>query len=218
MKNKIKQIIDIIKEIYSDVNEMLSFLFDSEEVNSMAISDDNINVNLPLLSEADKENIRRQLAPFTDLAKEIERKSLAITKELESKGIMLKEDEIYNYYSDVLHDMADYMNKLQSSIAYKKIHPLVMDKVYRQIAEKHINAEERYLDNNYLSDEEKLEIKSRISEAKQLLKFNPEMAAELYRKLGYCYEVWGTTYKILKEDFGVIYYSPQDLNPDTYFD
>ena len=62
---------------------------------------------------------------------------------------------------------------------------------------------------------------NRIKEAKRLLEVypdQPEHAARLFMKLGSCHWLWVTKKHILKEKYGITWYSPAELNPDDYFD
>ena len=62
---------------------------------------------------------------------------------------------------------------------------------------------------------------NRIKEAKKLLEVypdQPEHAARLFMKLGSCHWLWVTKKHILKEKYGITWYSPSELNPDDYFD
>ena len=62
---------------------------------------------------------------------------------------------------------------------------------------------------------------NRIKEAKRLLEVypdEPEFAARLFLKLGACHWLWVEKKRILKEKYGITWYSPSELNPDDYFD
>ena len=62
---------------------------------------------------------------------------------------------------------------------------------------------------------------NRIKEAKRLLEVypdEPEYAARLFMKRGSCHWLWVTKKHILKEKYGITWYSPSELNPDDYFD
>lgn len=62
---------------------------------------------------------------------------------------------------------------------------------------------------------------NRIKEAKRLLEVypdEPEYAARLFLKRGSCHWLWVEKKRILKEKFGITWYTPAELNPDDYFD
>ena len=62
------------------------------------------------------------------------------------------------------------------------------------------------------------EEKKKIEEAKQLLPTYPERAAELFIQLGSCHTLWALQKRILKEKYGITWYTPAELNPDVKFD
>ena len=62
---------------------------------------------------------------------------------------------------------------------------------------------------------------NRIKKAKKLLELypnEPRRAASLYYKLGCCHDIWGMKKRILKEKYGITWYTPSDIYPDIYFD
>lgn len=62
---------------------------------------------------------------------------------------------------------------------------------------------------------------NRIKEAKRLLEMypdEPEYAARLFMKRGCCHWLWVEKKHILKEKYGITWYTPAELNPDDYFD
>lgn len=62
---------------------------------------------------------------------------------------------------------------------------------------------------------------NRIKEAKRLLEVypdQPERAAELFMQLGSCHWLWGMKKHILKEKYGITWYTPAELNPDVIYD
>jgi hypothetical protein len=60
--------------------------------------------------------------------------------------------------------------------------------------------------------------KKRIEEAKELLPTDPTRAAQLLSKLGSCHTLWSLQKQILKEKYGITWYTPAELNPDVKFD
>ena len=62
---------------------------------------------------------------------------------------------------------------------------------------------------------------NRIKEAKRLLEVypdEPEFAARLFLKLGACHWLWVEKKRILKEKYGITWYTPAELDPDVIFD
>jgi hypothetical protein len=122
---------------------------------------------------------------------------------------------------------------------YQSILPEVMWEVNTQFVKEIIAQEERWL--SYKVEEEPIEDddpimveffktlradlkaqdelrKKRIEEAKELLPTDPARAAELLSKLGSCHTLWALQKRILKEKYGITWYTPAELNPDVKFD
>lgn len=62
---------------------------------------------------------------------------------------------------------------------------------------------------------------NRIKEAKRLLELYPDQplhAARLFMKLGSCHWLWGMKKHILKEKYGITWYTPAELDPDVIYD
>ena len=62
---------------------------------------------------------------------------------------------------------------------------------------------------------------NRIKEAKRLFEMypdKPEHAARLFIQLGSCHWIWAMKKRILKEKYGITWYTPAELNPDVIFD
>lgn len=84
--------------------------------------------------------------------------------------------------------------------------PVVYDKVDEAL--------ERY--GKYLSKRS-----NRIKEAKRLLEKypdKPEHAARLFMQLGSCHWLWAMKKRILKEKYDITWYTPSEVNPDSYYD
>jgi hypothetical protein len=64
----------------------------------------------------------------------------------------------------------------------------------------------------------KFSISKRIEEAKRLLTSNPEHAAELFMQLGSCHTLWALQKRILKEKYGITWYTPAELHPEIKYD
>ena len=114
---------------------------------------------------------------------------------------------------------------LERSPEYQRIIPEVMKEVYIQFVNKSIEQEEKWLetdtwDDPFGDDPESMKISTskRIEEAKRLLPSNPEQAAELFMQLGCCHTIWALQKRILKEKYGITWYTPSELNPDVKFD
>jgi hypothetical protein len=128
---------------------------------------------------------------------------------------------------------------LEHSPEYQRILPEVMWEVNTQFVKEIIAQEERWL--SYKVEEEPIEDddpiiveffktlradnkaqdeirKKRIEEAKELLPTDPTRAAQLLSKLGSCHTLWSLQKQILKEKYGITWYTPAELNPDVKFD
>ena len=128
---------------------------------------------------------------------------------------------------------------LERSPEYQSILPEVMWEVNTQFVKEIIAQEERWL--SYKVEEEPIEDddpimveffktlradlkaqdelrKKQIEEAKKLLPTDPARAAELLSQLGSCHTLWSLQKQILKEKYGITWYTPAELNPDVKFD
>lgn len=62
---------------------------------------------------------------------------------------------------------------------------------------------------------------NRIKEAKRLLEMypdEPERAAGLFIQLGSCLWLWGMKKSLLKDRYGITWYTPAELDPDVIYD
>ena len=115
---------------------------------------------------------------------------------------------------------------LERSPEYQRIIPEVMREVYTQFVNERIEQNNIWLDMDATDDpfydgsgeSMKVSISKRIAEAKRLLPESPERAAELFIQLGSCHTLWSLQKCILKEKYGVTWYTPAELNPDVKFD
>ena len=114
---------------------------------------------------------------------------------------------------------------LERSPEYQRIIPKVMRGVYTRFVNERIEQQEKWLemdawDDPFGDDPEsmKFSISKRIEEAKRSLTSNPEQAAELFMQLGCCHNLWALQKRILKEKYGITWYTPSELNPDVKFD
>lgn len=137
-------------------------------------------------------------------------------------------------------DILRVQNKaLERSPEYQSILPEVMWEVNTQFVKEIIAQEERWL--SYKVEEEPIEDddpiiveffktlrtdlkaqdelrKKQIEEAKKLLPTDPARAAELLSQLGSCHTLWSLQKQILKEKYGITWYTPSELHPDIKYD
>ena len=141
--------------------------------------------------------------------------------------------------NDELFEYQKHNKVLETSSEYQRILPEVMWEVNTQFVKEIIAREERW--QSYKVEEEPIEDddpvtveffktlradlkaqdelrKKRIEEAKELLPTDPARAAELLSKLGSCHTLWALQKRILKEKYGITWYTPAELNPDVKFD
>ena len=115
---------------------------------------------------------------------------------------------------------------LERSPEYQRILPEIMREVYTQFVNERIEQNNKWLEMDATDDpfydgsgeSMKVSISKRIAEAKRLLPESPERAAELFIQLGSCHTLWSLQKCILKEKYGVTWYTPAELNPDVKFD
>jgi hypothetical protein len=114
---------------------------------------------------------------------------------------------------------------LERSPKYQRIIPEVMREVYTRFVNERIEQQEKWLemdtcDDPFGDDPEsmKFSISKRIEEAKRLLLNNPERAANLFIQLGSCHRLWALQKHILKEKYGITWYTPAELHPEIKYD
>jgi hypothetical protein len=138
-----------------------------------------------------------------------------------------------------IEELRAYNKSLERSPEYQRILPEVMWEVNTQFVKEIIAQEERWL--SYKVEEEPIEDddpiiveffktlradnkaqdeirKKRIEEAKELLPTDPTRAAQLLSKLGSCHTLWSLQKTILKEKYGITWYTPAELHPDIRYD
>jgi hypothetical protein len=102
-----------------------------------------------------------------------------------------------------------------------------MKEVYTLFVNEEIKRSEEYLAKEEETDDPVLKsfynsqreaTEKQISEAKRLLPDDPEQAAQVFMQLGSCHTLWALQKRILKEKYGITWYSPSELNPDIKFD
>ena len=141
--------------------------------------------------------------------------------------------------NDELFEYQKHNKVLETSSEYQRILPEVMWEVNTQFVKEIIAQEERWL--SYKVEEEPIEDddpiiveffktlradnkaqdeirKKRIEEAKELLPTDPTRAAQLLSKLGSCHTLWSLQKTILKEKYGITWYTPAELHPDIRYD
>lgn len=117
-------------------------------------------------------------------------------------------------------------NALEKSYEYQRIIPEVMKDVYTQFVSERIEQEEKWLEMDDTDDpfydgsgeSMKVSASKRIAEAKRLLPNNPERAANLFIQLGSCHRLWALQKHILKEKYGITWYTPVELHPEIKYD
>jgi hypothetical protein len=117
-------------------------------------------------------------------------------------------------------------NALEKSYEYQRIIPEVMKEVYTLFVNERIEQEEKWLEMDDTDDpfydgsgeSMKDSISKRISEAKRLLPNNPERVANLFIQLGSCHRLWALQKHILKEKYGITWYTPSELHPEIKYD
>lgn len=109
---------------------------------------------------------------------------------------------------------------VESSPEYLQVIDDVMREVYTAFAKENMESAETWLKESKgeCSDEYYQEEKLKLEKAKELISTNPEKAAELYMLLGSCHEIWHRQKTILKERYGIIWYSPSEVHPNTIYD
>ncbi len=120
-----------------------------------------------------------------------------------------------------------YNEVLEQSPEYQRILPEVMTEVYSQYVKEEIERSERCLaredkdeDDAFASlyKSQRESTVKKLNEAKRLMPDNPEQAAQVFMQLGRCHRLWTMQKNILKEKYGITWYTPAELNPDIKFD
>jgi hypothetical protein len=120
------------------------------------------------------------------------------------------------------------LNKLlENSEEYQRILPDVLKSVYTLFVKEEIERSEEYLAREEETDDPVLKsfynsqreaTEKQINEAKRLLPDDPEQAAQVFMQLGSCHRLWDMQKTILKEKYGITWYSPDELNPEIIYD
>ena len=128
--------------------------------------------------------------------------------------------------TNTIEELRAQNEALEKSPEYQRIISEVMKDVYTQFVSERIEQEEKLLEMDDTDDpfydgsgeSMKDSISKRISEAKRLLPNNPERAANLFIQLGSCHRLWALQKRILKEKYGITWYTPAELHPEIKFD
>ena len=126
-----------------------------------------------------------------------------------------------------IEDLRAYSHALEQSSEYLKILPEVIKEVYTHYVKEEIERSEAYLAREEETDDpviksfynsQRESTEKQINEAKRLLPDDPEQAAQVFMQLGSCHRLWDMQKTILKEKYGITWYSPDELNPEIKFD
>ena len=120
------------------------------------------------------------------------------------------------------------LNKLlENSEEYQRILPDVLKSVYTLFVKEEIERSEEYLAREEETDDPVLKsfynsqreaTEKQINEAKRLLPDDPEQAAQVFMQLGSCHRLWDMQKTILKEKYGITWYTPAELHPEMIYD
>ena len=139
-------------------------------------------------------------------------------------------DELENKTTE---ELQAYNEVLEQSSEYQRILPKVMKEVYTLFVKERIESLERLAEteevgNEQLADDlpwEQTPIERKmnkpsflIATAKSYLPDNPERAADVLSQIGSCHRLWALQKHILKEKYGITWYTPAELNPEIKFD
>ena len=132
-----------------------------------------------------------------------------------------------NCVDDSIDKLRAYNKTLEQSPEYQKILPEVMNEVYSQYVKEEIERSERCLaredkdeDDAFASlykSHRETTVKT-LNEAKRLMPDHPEQAAQVFMQLGSCHRLWTMQKNILKEKYGITWYTPDELHPEIIFD
>lgn len=135
-----------------------------------------------------------------------------------------------------LEELRAHNNALEQSLEYQRILPEVMNEVYSLYVNERIESLESlaeteglfgydsYFPNDDLpweqtSIERKMNKPSfLIDTAKSYLPHDPAHAAEVLSQIGSCHRLWALQKHILKEKYGITWYTPAELNPEIKYD
>ena len=125
-----------------------------------------------------------------------------------------------------LEELRTHNEALENSSEFQRILPEVKKEIYTLF----VKEEMKYSENLLKSPEDEESIfsglhesmrasaKEKIEKAKELMPNNPEQAAQEFMQLGSCHRLWAMQKNILKEKYGITWYTPAELNPEIKFD
>lgn len=138
-----------------------------------------------------------------------------------------------------IEEQRTYNKTLEQSPEYQRILPEVMNEVYSFYVNERIESLECLVetedDGDLFGDDGKLsnddlpwdqtpiERKMNkpsflIATAKKCLPHDPARAVEVLSQLGSCHTLWDIQKRILKEKYGITWYTPAELHPEIKFD
>ena len=138
--------------------------------------------------------------------------------------------------TDPTNEMRAQNKALERSPEYQRILPEVMKEVYTLFVKERIVSLERlaeteglfgydrYFPNDDLPWEQTpIERKMNkpsflIATAKSFLPHDPAHAAEVLSQIGSCHRLWALQKQILKEKYGITWYTPSELHPEIKYD
>ena len=139
-------------------------------------------------------------------------------------------DELENKTTE---ELQAYNEVLEQSSEYQRILPKVMKEVYTLFVKERIESLERLAEteevgNEQLADDlpwEPTSIEQKmnkpsflIATARSFLPHDPAHAAEVLSQIGSCHRIWAIQKQILKEKYGITWYTPAELHPDIRYD
>ena len=144
-----------------------------------------------------------------------------------------------NSENKTIEELRAYNKTLEQSSEYKRILPEVMKEVYTLFVKERIESLESLAeteeDEDLFGDDGKFpnddlpweptpieremnKPSFLIATAKSFLPHDPAHAAEVLSQIGSCHRIWAIQKQILKEKYGITWYSPAELNPEIKYD
>ena len=132
-----------------------------------------------------------------------------------------------------LEEQRLYNESLEQSPKYQWLLPKVMKEVYTLFVKERIESLERLAETEEVGNEQladdlpweptPIERKmnkpsSLIATAKSYLPDNPERAADVLSQISSCHKIWALQKQILREKYGITWYTPAELNPEIKYD
>ena len=138
-----------------------------------------------------------------------------------------------NSENKTIEELRAYNKTLEQSSEYQRILPKVMKEVYTLFVKERIESLERLAETEEVGNEQladdlpweptPIERKmnkpsSLIATAKSYLPDNPERAADVLSQIGSCHKIWALQKQILREKYGITWYTPSELHPEIKYD